>query len=78
MYVYILTTKTPPARYYVGSTSDLKRRLQEHNTGKSAHTAKYRPWIIKNAFWFSEDEKGFAFEKYLKTGSGRAFAKKHF
>lgn len=78
MYVYILNTKISSTRYYIGCTANLKQRIQEHNDGKSPHTAKYRPWLLKNAFWFEDKEKAFAFEKYLKTGSGRAFAKKHF
>ncbi len=78
MYVYILKSKYNPTRHYTGLTSNLKRRLQEHNTGKSTHTSKYRPWIIKNAIWFENPEKAAAFEKYLKTGSGRALAMNHF
>lgn len=47
MYVYIITTKNQPTRYYIGCTSNLKQRFQEHNDGKSPHTAKYRPWLLK-------------------------------
>jgi putative endonuclease len=65
-------------RYYVGITDDLKLRLQQHNAGDVFHTAKYKPWRIKIYFAFGEPEKAYMFEKYLKSGSGRAFAKKHF
>ncbi len=78
MYVYILKTDPPSEHYYVGCTSDIKRRLEEHNQGKCSHTSKYKPWKIKNAIWFDTEEKAHAFEKYLKNGSGRAFSKKHF
>ena len=78
MYVYILENKTNPRHYYVGITEDLKSRLHVHNVGQVTHTSKFRPWRYKNAFWFSDDQKAAQFEKYLKGGSGRAFAKKHF
>jgi hypothetical protein len=41
------------------------------------HT-KYKPWKIKNVIWFDDAEKAIAFERYLKSRSGRAFAKRHF
>ena len=78
MYVYILTTDHSPAHYYIGSSTNLKRRLTEHSAGQCAHTSKYKPWKVKNAFWFHDGEKAHAFERCLKSSSGRAFAKKHF
>ena len=75
-YVYILQSETEPDRFYVGSTHDLQRRLQEHNAGQSIHTNKYKPWQIKTYLAFEDDKRADAFEAYLKTGSGRAFAKK--
>jgi len=77
-YVYILQSSGSPERRYTGSTQDLKKRLEKHNQGAVPHTAKYRPWRIKNAFSFLDREKAIAFEAYLKTHSGRAFAKRHF
>jgi putative endonuclease len=77
-YVYILEATNYPDRYYIGFTEDLSSRLNKHNTGQVQHTSKFRPWKVKNAFAFSEDDKARSFERYLKTGSGRAFAKKHF
>jgi len=77
-YVYILQSINNPDRYYVGYTTNIKDRLIKHNEGGDKHTSKYKPWKIKNAISFIEKEKALAFEKYLKSHSGRAFAKKHF
>ncbi len=74
-YVYILRSLENLERHYVGVTADLRSRLKRHNAGEVSHTAKYAPWLIKTYVAFS-DEKAFAFEKYLKSPSGRAFAKK--
>jgi putative endonuclease len=59
-------------------TNDPARRLDEHNGGKSVHTNKYRPWKLMVSIGFADAAKAVAFERYLKSGSGRAFAKKHF
>jgi putative endonuclease len=67
-----------PEQEYVGATEDLKRRLPEHNAGKSAHTAKFKPWELIWYCAFRDKHKALAFEKYLKSHSGRAFAKKRF
>jgi putative endonuclease len=75
-YVYILQSIKDPERHYVGATSDLRSRLQKHNAGDVSHTSKYSPWIIKTYVAFTDEERAFAFEKYLKSASGRAFAKK--
>jgi predicted GIY-YIG superfamily endonuclease len=75
-YVYILRSLSDPDRYYVGTTSDLKARLAKHNAGEVSHTSKYRPWQIKTYLGFDDVEQALAFERYLKTASGRAFAKK--
>jgi putative endonuclease len=56
----------------------LKARLAKHNAGDVTHTKKFGPWLVKNYFAFADKEKAFAFETYFKSGSGRAFAKKHF
>jgi putative endonuclease len=77
-YVYILQSITDPERFYVGCTEDLQARLGKHNSGQVSHTAKFLPWKIKTAIAFADAEKAFAFERYLKSGSGRAFQKKHF
>jgi predicted GIY-YIG superfamily endonuclease len=76
-YVYLLQSTGEGDRYYVGATDDLRTRLSHHNAGKVPHTSKYRPWKLKTYVAFSDEAKAFAFEKYLKSGSGRAFAKRH-
>jgi predicted GIY-YIG superfamily endonuclease len=60
----------------VGFTENLNDRLRDHNYGKNPHTAKSKPWKIKTAIAFSDRQKALDFERYLKTPSGRAFAKK--
>lgn len=75
-YVYILQSETDRERFYVGFSENLKSRLKEHNSGKNVHTAKSRPWRVKTAIAFDERKKALDFERYLKTASGPAFAKK--
>ena len=75
-YVYILRSCHEPPHFYVGFTDDLQSRLKQHNSGSDPHTAKYRPWRIKTALAFTDREQALMFERYLKTQSGRAFAKK--
>ena len=77
-YVYILESVTNPEHFYVGLTEDLQARLGKHNAGEVPHTSKFRPWVIKTAMVFRDRERASAFERYLKSGSGRAFARKHF
>ncbi|MBI1757299.1 MAG: GIY-YIG nuclease family protein [Fimbriimonas ginsengisoli] len=76
--VYLLRSIAYPNERYVGSTSDLAERLQRHNDGGSPHTAKFRPWRVVAFVTFEDDTRALAFERYLKSGSGRAFANKHF
>jgi putative endonuclease len=75
-YVYILES-LDSEHFYAGITDDVPARLIKHNAGEVPHTSKYRPWRVKTFIAFSDATKAFAFEKYLKSGSGRAFAKKH-
>lgn len=77
-YVYVLQSEVDPGRFYVGATTDLERRVQEHNSGKSIHTNKHRPSKLTVCIGFADRSKALRFERYLKSGSGRAFAKKHF
>jgi putative endonuclease len=76
IYVYILQSMAAPEHYYVGVTDDLRARLQKHNAGDVSHTSKYTPWAIKTYIAFADKKQAFAFERYLKSPSGRAFAKK--
>jgi len=74
-YVYIIRSESFPEQEYIGATEDLKRRLPEHNAGRSAHTAKFKPWKLVWYCAFPDKYKALAFEKYLKSHSGRAFTK---
>ena len=75
-YVYLLESIADPAQRYIGMTSDLRVRLAEHNGGKSPHTAKFKPWRLVTYIAFADRSKAAAFERYLKSGSGHAFARK--
>ena len=77
-YVYVLQSEVDPEHFYVGATTDPERRVREHNSGKSIHTNKHRPWKLSICIGFADRAKALRFEQYLKSGSGRAFAKKHF
>ena len=76
-YVYILVSESDADRHYVGCTTDLPGRLALHNEGKVSHTAKHKPWPVEMAAAFRCQEKAFAFERYLKSGSGRTFSRRH-
>lgn len=75
-YVYILKSQADPNRIYIGQTDDVTQRLYVHNTGGSIYTAKYKPWILISSISFETKKKAIEFERYLKSGSGRAFIKK--
>lgn len=75
--VYLLRSVSDAQRRYVGTTNDVKRRLAEHNAGESPHTAKHRPWKLIAALYFDDSAKAEAFGRYLKGGSGHAFAERH-
>jgi len=76
-YVYVLEN-LDGEHFYVGVTDDLRARLAKHNAGEVPHTSKYGPWRLRTYIAFSDERLATAFERYLKSGSGRAFAKKHF
>jgi putative endonuclease len=75
-YVYLLQSERAEEQRYVGVTSDLRQRLLDHNAGKSPHTSKHVPWKLVTYISFSDELKADAFERYLKSGSGHAFANK--
>ena len=77
-YTYILRSIEYPEQRYIGHTADLRERLKKHNKGDVPHTAKFRPWKVETYIAFESEEKSIAFEHYLKSGSGHAFAKRHF
>ena len=76
--MYILKSVASPLQYYVGVTSDFAARLKAHNAGLSPHTAQHRPWRPLVVIEFDEEESALEFERDLKTGSGREFARRHF
>jgi putative endonuclease len=77
-FVYVLRSTIDRSRYYVGLTTDVDRRIAVHNSGGSVHSATNRPWEFVASIEFSNPASALDFEKYLKSGSGRAFAKRHF
>jgi putative endonuclease len=76
--VYVLRSDADPSRRYVGITSDVDQRLEWHNAGPCGYTTSYRPWSISVCIEFATEQQALKFERYLKSGSGRAFAKRHF
>jgi putative endonuclease len=74
-YVYILQSLGDAEHFYTGITDDLDATLLKHNAGVVTHTSKSRPWRIKSYVAFADVDRAIAFENYLESGSGRAFAK---
>jgi predicted GIY-YIG superfamily endonuclease len=74
--VYLLQSESHFYQRHVGAAFDLRQRLVEHNVGKSPHTSKCVPWKLVTHIAFSDERKAETFERYLKTGSGHAFARK--
>ena len=77
-FVYILRSESEPMHHYVGVASDVDERLAWPNGGPSGHTLNHRPWRVVVSMEFPDEHGAVRFEKYLKSGSGRAFAKRHF
>jgi predicted GIY-YIG superfamily endonuclease len=77
-YVYLIQSLPVPDQRYIGITANLDERLRTHNAGGSPHTSKYRPWKVVLHLCFQDDQRAVEFERYLKSGSGHAFAKKRF
>lgn len=75
-YIYLIKSIQYSEIFYAGYTTNLKQRLQAHNARKSKYTSQYRPWKLITFLGFSEQAKAKEFEKYLKSQSGRVFAKK--
>jgi len=75
-HVYILQSISDPTQFYTGLCSDVAARLAAHNAGQSPHTAKFKPWRLLSSHFFVDQNVAVAFERYLKSGSGRAFAAK--
>ena len=77
-FVYVLRSVVEPSRYYTGITDNVQRRVDVHNSGGSQYTSTLRPWSLVATIEFTDARSAVAFESYLKTGSGRAFSKRHF
>jgi predicted GIY-YIG superfamily endonuclease len=77
-FVYVLKNGALRPKYYVGLTANVALRVIEHNDGKCLHTAKGRPWRVHIVVEFDDQSRAVRFEKYLKSESGRALAKRHF
>ena len=76
-FVYVLRNRSTPMRYYTGVTANMTARLAVHNAGRCPHTADGRPWNIDLVVEFTEETRALKFARYLKSGSGVAFAKRH-
>jgi len=74
-YVYVLLCSDN--KTYIGCTDDLKSRKRRHDKGQIPATKNRLPIKLISYFAFSNKYTAFDFEKYLKSGSGRAFIKKH-
>lgn len=75
-YVYLIESLSTPGQRYIGLTTDLRQRLSDHSAGRSIHTNKFKPWRVVTYIAFSKRANAENFERYLKSGSGHAFAKK--
>jgi predicted GIY-YIG superfamily endonuclease len=76
-HVYIIVSERVPDRYYIGFSSRPDDRLTEQNAGKNPSTAGFMPWRFAAIFSFPSEQKARGFERYLKSGSGRAFLRRH-
>jgi len=77
-YVYLISSIKFPNQRYIGHTDNLDERLETHNSGGSIYTKSYRPWKLQMFLGFQSQQEAIKFEQYLKSGAGRAFAKKRF
>jgi predicted GIY-YIG superfamily endonuclease len=76
-FVYVIRNEWERPRYYTGVTSHVASRVRAHNAGLCAATAAARPWRLDVAIAFPDEQRALAFERYLKSGSGVAFANRH-
>lgn len=75
-YVYFLELANDDI--YVGSTSDLKARVPAHERGEVASTRPFRPLQLRSYAAVETETQARELERYFKTGSGKAIAKKRF
>jgi hypothetical protein len=62
--VYLLISHTDPTRHYTGCTTDLAKRIYQHNNGDVSHTSANKPWRYETVIRFSSAEKARAFASY--------------
>ena len=74
--VYLIRSINVPSKKYIGYTTNLRERLHKHNCAGFKHTTRFKPWELVLCIAFKDQDKAKAFEKYLKSGSGNAFAKR--
>jgi len=72
--VYVLRSKKD-RRFYVGMTSDVIRRLNDHNSGRTISTKGYRPWELIHQETYPDRIAARKREKYLKSGYGKQWLK---
>lgn len=75
-YVYLL--KCSDGKTYTGCTSNIDGRMSRHNKGQVSYTSTRLPVELITYIAFQDKYKAYEFEKYLKSGSGKAFANKRF
>ncbi len=76
-YVYLLRSISRADKTYVGLTVDFTNRLAQHNAGEVPSTSRFRPWTLIAYIAVPSQEKAMELERYLKSGSGHAFAHRH-
>ena len=76
--VYIIRSLKELDRQYIGRTADMASRLASHNAGESPQTARYTPWQVVVLVQFLDERRAAAFERFLKSASGRPFVRQHF
>jgi predicted GIY-YIG superfamily endonuclease len=76
-FVYVIRSLSNRARYYTGVTYDVGSRLSSHNAGECVHTTRNRPWELDVVIAFRNEARALEFARYLKSGSGGAFADRH-
>ena len=77
-FVCVLRSDADPSRHYTGITNDVAARLEWHNHRPCGCTVHNRPWSLVVVIEFRGEQAARRFEKYLKSGSGRAFSTRHF
>lgn len=77
-FVYVVHSLANPEHLYVEAAANVPMRLAAHNAGHSPLTAAHRPWKLVAVVQFGNEGTAQRFEKFLKSGAGRAFVKHHF